>query len=353
MSPSSLPVMTRRRVLATLLVLALLAGFVWLLCLLFGSGPLDLGRAFDGRLAINPDRDILFGHRLPRVALAALVGAALGATGATFQALLRNPLADPFILGVSGGAAMGGSFAIALGLSTATWLGVSGVHLASFAGAFGALVLVHALSRTAGALSAYRALLVGVVFNAFAAAVILFVKTAVTPHRAQEMLFWLAGTLALERYGGPELALVALPVALGLGVLLYHARDLDLLCLGDEGAQDLGVAVARVRRRLFLATSLMVGAVVAVTGLIGFVGLIVPHAVRLIAGPGHRLVLPAAALVGAAFLPAADLVARLLFPVLTSEAPVGAITAFLGAPAFVWVLVWRHRPPTGGDGGLP
>lgn len=342
---------TPARVLLVCLGLAALLAVVLVACALLGSTGLDLERALDAARQPNPDREILFGHRVPRVVLGAVAGGALAVVGAAFQALLRNPLADPYILGVSGGAALGGTIAIAAGLPAVAGLAAASVPLTSFLGGLGSLALVYSLSIRGRRARPTDVLLIGVVFNAFASAVIMFLKTVVSAQKAQEMLFWLMGTLSMERVGGTELALTAAFVAAGTLVLLADAGRLNLLTFGEEDARTLGVAVEAVRGRVFVASSLMVGAVVAVTGLIGFVGLVVPHAVRLVVGPDHRILLPASVLVGAAFLPLADLGTRLLFPVLETATPVGVVTAVVGGPTFVWLLR-RGRRLAGGDAVL-
>jgi iron complex transport system permease protein len=276
------------------------------------------------------------------VALAAIAGGALAATGVAFQALLRNPLADPYILGVSGGAALGGTAAIAAGLGAGA-LGAAFLPLAAFAGAAGSVILLYGLSRIAGRVSTTTLLLTGVVFNAFAAAVIMFVKTVVSAQKAQELLFWLMGRLDYPE--AETLLVLGGYVAVGVAVLFLDGGRMNALALGDEGAQSLGIDVEALKRRILFASSLVVGAVVSVTGLIGFVGLIVPHAVRLLLGPDHRLLLPAAALAGAAFLMLSDLVARLLFQVFWTDSPVGVVTAALGGPLFLWLL--RRRAVRG------
>lgn len=342
---------TPARVLVVCLALAALLVLVLVACALLGSTNLDLGLALDADLHPNPDREILFGHRLPRVLLGAIAGGALAIVGAAFQALLRNPLADPYILGVSGGAALGGTIAIAAGLPAVAGLATASVPLTSFLGGLGSIALVYGLSLRARRARPTDVLLIGVVFNAFASAVIMFLKTVVSAQKAQEMLFWLMGTLSMERVGETELLLTALFVVAGTLVLLADAGRLNLLTFGEEDARTLGVHVEGVRGRVFVASSLMVGAVVAVTGLIGFVGLVVPHAVRLVTGPDHRLLLPASVLVGAAFLPLADLGTRLLFPVLETATPVGVVTAVVGGPTFIWLLR-RGRRLAGGDAVL-
>jgi iron complex transport system permease protein len=301
---------------------------------LLGTEPVSAARAIEGP---GLDRTILVELRLPRVALAALAGGGLAAVGAAFQALLRNPLAEPYVLGVSGGAALGAATAIALGLGAATFLGAALLPAAALAGGLGATLLVYGVARGApeGSSSA-SILLAGVMVNSIAAALITFLKSLVTPSRAQQLLRWLVGFIDLPSTAG--LLAASVYVAAGCAVLLADAARLNLLALGDEAAGALGVDVRALERRVFFASSCVVGAIVSVTGLIGFVGLVVPHALRRIAGPDHRRLLPLSLLVGAAALVACDVLARLLFRWLGTEPPVGAVTAILGGPAFLVLL---------------
>jgi iron complex transport system permease protein len=279
--------------------------------------------------------------RLPRVVLAALVGCALAASGAALQSLLRNPLADPFVLGVSGGAALGATVALALGVGTFASLGgLSATSLFALGGAVGATALVLALGRLAGGGGAHATLLAGVIFNAFALAAITFIKALVAPDRLGQVLFWLAGQLGAERW--PTLAATAVVVLGAVLALVALTPQLNLLSLGDEEAHSLGVDVRRTRRWLFVLASLAVAAAVSLSGLVGFVGLLVPHFARLLFGVDQRLTLPASALLGAAFLMLADLAARLLFGVFHTEPPVGVVTALLGGPVFL-LLMRRGR----------
>ncbi|MEE2702581.1 MAG: iron ABC transporter permease [Myxococcota bacterium] len=282
--------------------------------------------------AREPTAEILLEIRLPRVVIAALVGAGLATAGALLQALLRNPLADPYILGISGGAALGGVAALALGWSLGA--GAFTVPVFAFAGALGATALLYAIASAGGRAPGYSLLLTGVVFNAFASSVIVFLTTAVDVGRLAGIFLWLIGSIRLVE---PWLiAMVAALLARGLGVGIHAAYALNLLTLGDETARHLGVEVARVRRRILLATALMIGASVAVSGLVGFVGLVVPHLLRLVIGSDHRLLVPASALLGAAFLMLADTLARTLLQ--PTELPVGALTALVGGPLFLWLL---------------
>lgn len=291
-----------------------------------------LGGAGDGAAA-----DIVLRVRLPRVVLGGLVGASLAVAGALFQALLRNPLADPYILGVSGGAALAGIAVMTLG--SALGLGYAAVPPAAFAGAVVTVLLLFAVAGPTGRLSPTTLLLTGVVFNAFASAAIVFLASTAGLTEGAGIFLWLIGNLSDAR---PELAVpVTVFLAAGLACAVPLARGLNLLALGEESAAQLGVDVERVKRVLLLATSLMVGAAVSVSGLIGFVGLIIPHGLRLALGPDHRLLVPAAALGGGAFLIVCDTVARTLLG--GRELPVGAVTALAGGPLFLWLLRRHHR----------
>lgn len=323
-------------VAAVVVVLAAAAGLTWGSS---GWGGLDLLRdLFAGTLA-DAQRVILLEARLPRVVFGLLVGAALSVSGAVFQAILRNPLADPYILGVSGGAALGGTSVLAFG-ATASLLGGVTVAGAAFAGALAAVALILAVGRwtPGGRAGTYVLLLTGVVFNAFAGSIITFIRTILAPQKAHELLFYLVGSLGVEGTSTATTAMVAIAVVVSVGGALWYARDLNVMSLGDEEAATLGVDVDRTRRNVVLFASLGVAVSVAYTGLIGFVGLVVPHGVRLLLGPDHRLVLPISALAGGAFLILADLAARAAFGVFSTALPVGVLTAFIGGPIFVAFL---------------
>ena len=310
-----------------------------------GAGALSLRDALHG---IEPDATVLFRLRLPRVLLAAEVGAALSVAGVALQALLRNPLADPFVFGLSGGAAVGAAVAVAFAgtavgaaaMSAASFVGLLPAQIAAVAGALTAALFVFALGRSRGQLEPTRALLVGVVFNSFASAVVLSLEVILQPDQTQAVLLWLSGTLGYEAM--PLLAGAGVALLAPMLVLLALAGRMNLMALGDEGAAALGVDVQRTRLLAFFAASTAVGIAVAFTGLVGFVGLVVPHAVRLVVGPDHRIVLPASAIGGAAFLVLADALARVLFRGLGAEPPVGAVTAIVGAPLFVMLLRSRR-----------
>jgi iron complex transport system permease protein len=331
--------LTPRRLAATLAALALLLLLALSLGLALGPSGLAPGEVLEA-LAGNASAtsaDIVLGVRLPRVALAAGVGAALGVAGVVFQALLRNPLADPFVLGVSGGAALAGIAVLALGSTLG--LGYGAVPPAAFAGAIGAVLLLLAVTGPAGRLSSTALLLTGVVFNAFASAAIVFLASLAGLTEGAQVFLWLIGNLSDAR---PALAgWVAAFVVAGLALTLPFARALDLFALGEESAAVLGIDVARARRWLLLASSLLVGAAVSVAGLVGFVGLVVPHALRLALGPDHRLLVPASALAGAAFLVLCDTLARSVLG--GRELPVGALTALAGGPFFLFLLRRSQR----------
>jgi len=327
-------------VVNAVLLAALLASIV--LASLTGSIHVDLTRALQSGIVNNTDRVILFDTRLPRVLLAAIVGGALATAGVALQGLLRNPLAEPHLIGVSGGAALGAVVAVILGGRT-VFTETSLLPLAAAVGALSSMGIIYRLALVHGRLQPYVLLLAGVVYNAFAGALILCVNAIADFYQAQGVLFWLMGNLATQSY--TLVLTIGLYTAAGTGWLLLQTRQLNVLSLGDEGALQLGVAVDRTRRATFFGASLLVGAVVSVSGMIGFVGLIVPHVMRLTLGADHRLLLPASLLGGAIFLIWADTVARTALGVV--EIPVGVVTALCGGPFFVYLLKREGRKAFG------
>jgi iron complex transport system permease protein len=274
--------------------------------------------------------------RLPRAVLAALVGGALAASGATFQALLRNPLAEPYILGVAGGAAVGAVAAVALGGFVAS---AAPVSFAAFAGAVGAVLLVFRIAAAAGrALDTRVLLLAGVVAGAFFNAVIMLALTFADSDSFRSAMFWMMGSFSGATWRSD--AVLAIAAAPALLVLMALARPLNLLAVGEETAAYLGTNVERTKVVAFAVASLLTAASVAASGVIGFVGLVVPHVVRMVWGSDHRFLLPASVLLGAAFVVLADALARAAAA--PTELPVGVVTAFVGVPFFVWLL--RRRP---------
>lgn len=279
------------------------------------------------------EQAIILSLRFPRAVLAGLVGAGLSVSGAIFQALLRNPLADPYILGVSSGAAVGAIVAIVMGLGTLSF----GLPVASFLGALFAVIVVFQFGRQDGKIHPNTLLLAGVIIGSFLSAVIMFFISVSQREELHTIIFWLMGDFSSANIRAIR---VVLPYILFGTLFLYvHARQLNLLLSGEESAVQLGVNVERLRLISYLAASLITAASVSVCGLIGFVGLIIPHSVRLIFGPDHRLLIPSSALVGAAFLIASDTFARTLFAPI--ELPVGVITAAFGGPFFIYLLRTR------------
>jgi iron complex transport system permease protein len=306
---------------------------------LVGSTHISLAAAFDRSIpyADNIDAQIFFVARLPRVLAAALVGSAMALSGVVFQALLRNPLASPDTLGVSAGAALGAMMAITFGLDFSLF-GISAVPLASFAGSIGALAIVYGLStaRRRGT-SAVVLLLGGVTVNALLSAVIAFVQYLADFTQTFRNVRWLMGSLDVASYAPIVAALAPLTIAwAGFATL---PRVLDLVSVGSESAAARGVNVERTERVALVSASLATGAAVSLAGPVSFIGIIVPHLVRLIVGADHRLVLPASALFGGAFLIGCDLVARTIIAPL--ELPVGIVTAIIGGPVFLWLLFRR------------
>lgn len=272
--------------------------------------------------------------RLPRVALAALLGGALSTAGAAFQAFLRNPLADPYVLGVSGGASLGGVLALLLGVGGAGALGALAVPALAFAGALASLALIAWIATVRGRMTVLTVLLTGAIFNAFAAALIYFVQSVASLREVHEIVFFLMGRI--PAYGPGTLAAFGAATLAGAVALSASGRAFNALSLGESAAAQLGVDVERLKRRTFVLGSLLTGLSVAVAGMIGFVGLVVPHLLRLWFGPDHRLLLPASFLGGAGFLILADLAARTLRA--PDELPVGVVTALIGGPFFLALL---------------
>jgi iron complex transport system permease protein len=289
----------------------------------------------------DPDAIIVLAIRAPRVVVAVLVGAALAVAGAQMQGLFQNPMASPDIIATSAGAALGAVLALVLGVAqqSALWL-----PILAFAGALASLFVVYTLTTRGGRTPVAMLLLAGVALSTLLAAITSFLITIhwVRVEVAHEVVFWLLGGLDSRTW--THVWLAGVPIALGLVAALAVARDLDLFLSGEEAAASLGVDVERVKRTVLVIAALLTGAAVAVSGVVGFVGLIVPHAVRLLVGPAHRRVIPMTALVGATFLVMADLVARTALT--PHEISLGVVTACCGAPCFLWLLL-RYRREVG------
>ncbi len=339
--------LTASRWFVTMGMLSCMAAVVGLLCLQIGTQYLSLSEILrllagvtfgvDGGIDASSAAGVILVHvRLPRVFLGFVVGSCLAAVGVALQALLRNPLADPYVLGVSSGAALGAAIAVLFGIGS-TVLAASVLPVCGFAGGLVALLLVYRMAATYERLPIHSLLLAGVILNAIFSALIMFITSIMEPNRSFGMMAWLMGTLT-----APELStLLMLSIYLTGGMVLLFAqtRALNVMALGEEAARSLGVDTERAKRVIFILSALMTGAVVSVSGMIGFVGMVIPHAVRLMIGADHRLLLPAAALIGGTFLMAADTLARTLWS--PAEIPVGIITALAGGPFFVYLLVWR------------
>jgi len=319
--------MTTRR-WAVLLVLALV---VIVAGLLFGAVPVSWSAVLAGlHGAAVGDAALVRELRLPRVLLAFLVGGSLGVSGASLQALVRNPLADPYLVGLSGGAGLGAVLAIALHAG-----GPWAIPLAAFLGATGAVAIVYRLSVMAGRrLDPHVLLLGGVVVGAFAGSLMSAVIILGSASELRSAMLWLLGGFGFASW--PSLGLLTAYAVVPLAILFASARGLDLLTLGEDNAQYLGADIERLKRRVYLSVAGLTGAAVAVSGVIGFVGLVVPHVMRRWGGPMHRALLPSAFLGGGSFLVAADLVARTAFRPL--ELPVGIVTALIGVPIFAMQL---------------
>ncbi len=303
-----------------------------LLGLLVGGSHLPMREALDALLGRGEPSaiGIVWELRAPRVVLGFLVGGCLAVSGAALQALVRNPLADPYLLGLSGGSSLGAVIAVVLGFGSA-W----GMPVAAFAGALLVVAAVYRLALVAGGgLDGRILLLAGVVVGAFAGALTSGILAVSESAQVRAAMLWLLGGLGGVGWGG--VAALAVYSAPALVVLVAEARSLDLLSLGEEPALHLGADVRATRRRIYLAASLLTAAAVAAAGIIGFVGLAVPHAIRMLRGPGHRGLLPAAFCLGGVFLVVADAIARTLFAPL--EIPVGVITAMVGVPVFAILL---------------
>ena len=278
------------------------------------------------------NKTIIFNIRLPRVLLAGLVGFALAAAGTVFQALLKNPMADPYVIGISSGASLGAALGIIFNLQI-NLFGLNTIPLFSFGGALLTIIIVYNLAKAGGKIPVTTLLLAGVATGSFLSAIVslLMVFNNQSMH---EIVFWIMGSLAGA--GWQDVQMSWFYILLGYGVIHFFAVDLNVMLLGDESAQSLGIDVALVKKILLVSGSLLAGAAVAVSGVIGFVGLIIPHIVRLVVGPDHRILLPASALVGASFLITTDTFARTI--IAPTEIPVGIITALFGAPFFLYLL---------------
>lgn len=288
--------------------------------------------AMTGNLSLSSEEElILFSVRLPRIIFAGIAGAALSLGGVIFQAILRNPLADPYILGISGGSALGAIIGIVVGAGSF----YLGIPLLAFLGALATVFLVFFMAgRSRGALLDNSLLLSGVVVNAFFSAAILFFLSIINSMELHSITFWLMGDLS--HASAKEICVAAVCLLAGFIVLYAQTPKLNLMVQGEDTAEHLGVNVEKTKQWLLIVTSLIISVLVSVAGIIGFVGIMVPHLMRLVFGSDHRLLLPISALFGASFLVVADTIARVVFA--PAELPVGVITALCGAPYFIFLL---------------
>lgn len=302
------------------ILLTKLTGFQW------GATPIEAGSF----------TDIIWQIRFPRVLMAMFIGAGLALCGAVMQAAVQNPLADPYILGISSGASLGATFAILIGFGAIGWLGQTGVAFWAFAGAMGASLLVLTLAGIRGKMTSVKLVLAGMVINALCSAfsnfIIYFANNA---EGIKTVTFWTMGSLAAS--GWNKLPLVGIVVLVAILFFLLQSRVLNTMLLGDEAAVTLGINLSVYRRLYMLLTALVTGVMVASCGMIGFVGLIIPHIVRGLVGSDHRKVMPVSVLFGAIFLIWTDVIARSLIS--SVELPIGIITAMIGAPMFMYMLV--------------
>lgn len=334
---------TRSQIIALAALAFLLAGIA---VASLGFGDIAIGWREIGAILLGPpDAESLEAKhvtiirevRLPRIVLALLVGGALAAAGMAMQALFQNPLADPYIVGVAPGAATGATVALALGWEMG-WLGAHALPVAAFVGSLGVSFLVYVLASRFGKVPVLHLLMFGVALGSLCMGLTSFILM-ISPHQIQQVYFWLLGSF--QNAGWGEVRVVWPYLLVGVLILFYFAREMDAFLLGEDEAQSLGIAVERLKRILLVTATLLAATAVAVSGIIGFVGLIVPHMMRLIVGPRHRILLPASLLGGSVLLVLSDTLARSIRP--PTEIPVGIVTTFLGVPFFVFLLSRKRR----------
>ncbi len=308
-----------------------------LVSVLLGTAEIDIGevlKAFGDKLSKGASYSILIQIRLPRILMAACVGGALSVCGAVMQSLLRNPLAEPFVLGISSGAALGAILFMLLGQFLA-----GGEFLFSFAGGILTLIAVLWLSKKKGGLSTTRVILTGVIINAFFTSFIMFIIATTSDDLLHSILFWLYGDLSNSDYS--HVLMLSVILVLCFGAIYVFARHLNILGLEEELGYQLGIEVAKVQYILLILVSVLTAFAVSLSGIIGFVGLIVPHLMRMTFGSDHRILLPSCLIFGGVFMMLADTAARTIIS--PSELPVGVVTAFLGAPFFLLLMFRRNK----------
>ncbi len=277
--------------------------------------------------------------RLPRVVCGALVGAALATAGVTYQGIFRNPMADPYVIGASTGASVGSALVIVLGVGVSL-LGVNTLQILAFVGSLTTVFFVYSISRVGSRVPVTTLLLTGIAISLFLNAIVTYLKTIASDRLLHGLTFWLIGSLAPTENWDKVFAIIPF-ILVGVVVAYLYSRDLNIMALGEDQAQHLGVEIEKVKRILLVSGALLTAAAVSISGLIGFVGLIIPHLTRVLIGPDHRVLLPTAAIVGAAFLMICDVLSRVVMG--SGEAPVGIITALAGAPFFIYLLRRKRK----------
>lgn len=351
--------MTLHGIKMPLIIISLLVGLVLSITIAVTLGSVDIKPATVWKIALSQvpgvghwipvdwskgEQTIIWDIRFPRVLLGAIVGAGLSVVGVAIQSLVRNSLADPYILGVSSGASVGATLVILFGAFS--MFGQFALSLGAFAGALLSILLIFSLSRIGGQNSTVRLLMSGIAISAILSAVTsLIIFSAPNEHGIRSVLFWMSGSLAGGKW--EYLTIPTLVVLICLFVLMAQYRSLNAMLMGEESAGTLGVNTVQFRKQLLMITALLTGVIVAISGAIGFVGLMMPHIVRVIVGSDHRRVLPVSALFGAIFLIWADSIARLAFA--PEELPIGIITALCGGPFFIWLML-RNSYSFGGSG---
>jgi len=336
-----------------LLILAIAFGIVFVLSLNLGYAPIPfsdiltilakqvpiLENLVDSSYITQTAEVIITQIRLPRVICGALVGAALATAGVTYQGIFRNPMADPYVIGASTGASVGSALVLVLGVGISL-LGVNTLQILAFVGSVTTVLLVYSISRVGSKVPVTTLLLTGIAVSLFQNAIVTYMKTIASDKILHGLTFWLIGSLAPTENWDKVWAILPF-IFLGTAVAYLYSRDLNILALGEDQAQHLGVEIEKVKLTLLVSGALMTAAAVSISGLIGFVGLIIPHVTRVLIGPDHRVLLPTSVIVGASFLMICDALSRVIMG--SGEAPVGVITALSGAPFFIYLLRRKRK----------
>lgn len=331
----------KNMIVATVTTIVLILALI--LSLSVGPVKLSLADVFASLIGKGSENYIIQNVRLPRILCCVLVGAALSVSGLAMQGLFRNPMASPSVIGVSSGAAFGAS--LAMGFGVGLTFGMYAVPAMSFVFCFGTMFLVYILARTSGGTSVTMLLLAGIAVGAFFNGMVSVVQYIVDESTLPGIVYWLMGNVADCRW--PEFRLALIPVIAGMMIIWMRAKELNLISLGEEQAENLGVNVDQTRILLLIGSSLAVAGAVSISGIIGFVGLIIPHVFRMIVGPDHKVLVPLSIVGGAAFLIIMDVVSRsIMSPV---ELPIGILTALLGAPFFIYIMRTKRKFMMGGD----